>query len=198
IFKDYQQHQIQLLPPSLEELIGPHHLVRVVNGFVDRIDFKVLEQAYKGGGASSYHPRMMLKVLVYAYCTKLYSCRKIDQALKENIHFMWLSGRQYPDFRTINNFRSGTLKPIIEEIFSSLLDLLIEEGYVKLENYFVDGTKLQADANRYTAVWAKNTKRYKENLQAKVKELLAQIDEQNRIEDEQYGESQNEAEGQNS
>ena len=197
-FRDYQQHQILLLPPSLEELIGPKNLVRVVNEFIDRIDVKVLEQGYKGGGASNYHPKMMLKVLIYAYSTKLYSCRRIDQALCENIHFMWLSGMQRPDFRTINNFRSGTLKPLIEEIFGGLLSLLVEDGYVKLENYFVDGTKLQADANRHTAVWAKNTKRYKEKLQIKVKELLAQIDQENQREDEQYGDKQNETEGQDS
>jgi transposase len=197
-FKEYPQHQIFLLPPSLEELIGPKHLVRVVNAYVNQIDLKVLEQGYKGGGASNYHPRMMLKVLVYAYCTKIYSCRKIAQALDQNIHFMWLSGMQRPDFRTINNFRSGTLKSIIEEIFGDLLKLLMEEGYIKFENYFVDGTKLQADANQYTAVWAKNTRRYKENLSMKVQGLLAQIEEVNRVEDEQYGEKQYEIEGQDS
>jgi transposase len=197
-FKDYQQHQILLLPPSLEELISPKHLVRTVNEFIDRIDLKILEGGYKGGGASNYHPRMMLKVLIYAYCTKLYSCRKIDQALAQNIHFMWLSGRQRPDFRTINNFRSGALKSIIEKVFGELLHLLVEDGYIKLENYFVDGTKLQADANRHTAVWAKNVRRYKENLQNKVKELLVQVEEENRLEDEQYGEKQNEDEGQDS
>jgi transposase len=197
-FKDYQQGQILLLPPSLEEFIGPQHLVRVINRFIDRIDLKVLERGYKGGGASNYHPRMMLKVLLYGYSIKLYSCRRIDQALSENVHFMWLSGMQRPDFRTINNFRSGTLKPIIDTIFGELLSLLIEEGYVKLENYFVDGTKLQADANRHTAVWSKNIQRYKEKLQDKVKELLAQIDEENRLEDEQYGDKQNETQGQQS
>jgi transposase len=198
VFKDYQQHQILLLPPSLEELISPKHLVRVVNEVLERIDLKSLEKGYKGGGASNYHPRMMLKVLVYAYSTKLYSCRRIDQALGQDIHFMWLSGMQRPDFRTINNFRSGALKPIIEKVFSEVLNFLMEEGYVRLENYFVDGTKLQADANRHTAVWAKNTKRYKEKLQVKVKELLVRIDEQNHHEDEQYGEKQNESEGQES
>ena len=88
------------------------------------------------------------------------------------------------------------LSSLIEEIFSDLLSLLIEDGYVKLENYFVDGTKLQADANRHTAVWAKNTKRYKEKLHVKVQELLAQIDQENQLEDEQYGEKQIETEGQ--
>jgi len=197
-FKDYQQDQILLLPPSLEELISQKHLVRVVNLVINRIDLKILEGAYKGGGASNYHPRMMLKVLVYAYSSKLYSCRRIDQALGQDIHFMWLSGMQRPDFRTINNFRSGTLKPVIEKIFGEVLNFLIEEGYVKLENYFVDGTKLQADANRHTAVWGKNTRRYKEKLRGKVKELLTQIDEVNQAEDQQYGEKQNETEGQDS
>jgi len=198
VFKEYQQHQIFLLPPSLEELVSPKHLVRVVNDVLERIDLKVLEEGYKGGGASNYHPRMMLKILLYAYCTKLYSCRRIDQALGQDIHFMWLSGMQRPDFRTINNFRSGTLKPIIEKIFGEVLNFLMEQGYVKMENYFVDGTKLQADANRHTAVWAKNTRRYKEKLQSKVKELLSRVDELNQQEDEQYGEKQNELEGQGS
>ena len=198
VFKAYQQHQVQLLPPSLDELIGAQHMVRVVSAFIDRIDLKILEQAYKGGGASSYHPKMMLKVLVYAYCVKVYSSRRIAQGLRENIHFMWLSGSQRPDFRTINNFRSGTLRPIIEKIFGNLIELLVEEGYIKLENYFVDGTKLQADANRFTAVWSKNIKRYKENLQSRVKDLLAQIDEENRLEDEQYGDNDLEVEGESS
>lgn len=195
VFKDYHQHQISLLPPSFEELINPKHLVRVVNGVIDRIDLNILEQAYVGGGASNYHPRMMLKVLVYAYSIKTYSCRRIDQALGQDIHFMWLSGMQRPDFRTINNFRSGSLKTIIEKVFAEVLDFLMEQGYVKLENYFVDGTKLQADANRHTAVWGKNTTRYKERLQANVKELFHQIDEQNHQEDQQYGDQHYESEG---
>src|SRR5258706_10176863 len=72
VFRDYPQHQILLLPPSLEELISPKHLVRVVNEVIERIDLKILEKGYKGGGASNYHPRMMLKVLVYAYSTNQY------------------------------------------------------------------------------------------------------------------------------
>lgn len=195
VFKEYDQHQISLLPPSLEDLIAPKHLVRVVNAVIERINLKILEQGYKGGGASNYHPRMMLKVLVYAYSVKLYSCRRIDQALGQDIHFMWLSGMQRPDFRTINNFRSGPLSSLIEKVFGEVLDFLMEQGYVKLENYFVDGTKLQADANKNTAVWASNTTRYKENLQAKVKVLFDQIDEQNKEEDKHYGDAHYESEG---
>ena len=75
--------------------------VRVVNSVVDALDISCLLWAYKGGGTSSYHPRMMLKVLFYAYLNNIYSCRKIEKALQENIHFMWLSGNSTPDFRTI-------------------------------------------------------------------------------------------------
>src|SRR3970282_2804081 len=132
-FKEYQQHQILLLPPSLEELIGPKHLVRVVNAFIDRIDFKVLEQGYKGGGASNYHPRMMLKVLVYAYLVNLYHSRKIEAALKENIYFMWLAGMNQPDHNTINRFRSERLKDVLKEVFGQVVKLLTDQGLVSLQ-----------------------------------------------------------------
>jgi transposase len=91
-FKSYSVGQISMLPPSLEELIPAEHLVRVVNKMVDQIDLRPILQKYKGGGASSYHPRMMLKVLIYAYSEKTYSSRRIAKALRENVNFMWLSG----------------------------------------------------------------------------------------------------------
>ena len=186
-FKPYPQHQLMLLPPNLEELITPNHLVRVVNQVVDRLDLRTLEKAYPGGGASNYHPKMMLKVLIYAYCTKIYSSRKIDRALQESIHFMWLSGMQQPDFRTINNFRVGPLKTLIDEVFNQVLFFLIENQYVRLEHYFVDGTKLRADAYKYSYVWAKNTDRYKKGVEEKIKELLKQIDAENEREQAEYG-----------
>ncbi len=104
VFKDYHQDQLYLLLPSLEELIPSNHLVRVVNDAVEKMDLSVLIESYLGGGTSSYHPRMMLKVLVYAYTEKIYTSRRISKALRENINFMWLSGKSRPDFRTINNF----------------------------------------------------------------------------------------------
>ena len=186
-FKSYNQHQLTFLPPNLEELIPAKHLVRVVNEVIDGIDLKVLERSYVGGGASSYHPKMMLKVLVYAYSTKIYTSRKIAQALQESIHFMWLSAMQTPDFRTINNFRSGQLKPLLDEVFNQVLQFLFDNEYVRLEHYFVDGTKLRADANKYSYVWAKNTDRYKKAVQQKIKELLDHIEDENEQEQEEYG-----------
>ena len=93
------------IPPSWEELIPADHIVRVVNRAIEQIDLEPLLKQYKGGGTSSYHPKMLLKVLIFAYCQRVYSSRRIAKALRENIHYIWLSGGNQPDFRTINRFR---------------------------------------------------------------------------------------------
>lgn len=186
VFKPYIMGQLQL-PTDLEELIPPHHLVRVVEAAIERIDLSAVLNRYKGGGTSSYHPTMMLKVLVYAYTQRLYSCRQIAKALRENVHFMWLSANNTPDFRTINRFRSTLMRGIIGDVFASVLELLVEEGYLRLEHYFVDGTKIEANANRYSWVWAKSTRNHQGKLQEKVKQLLEEIERVNEEEDGEYG-----------
>lgn len=188
-FKSYSMEQGMLLPPSVEELIPADHLVRVVNKMVEQIDMKPLLAKYKGGGTSSYHPQMMLKVMVYAYAEKIYSSRRIAKALRENVNFMWLSGGNKPDFRTLNNFRGEAMKETVREVFASVLELLVEGGYVKLENYFADGTKIEANANAHKVVWAKKTKRYKESVQGKIKELLNEIEQVNEKEDQEHGDN---------
>lgn len=187
IFKQYSQQQSLLLPPSLEELIGPKHLVRVVNEVVEAMDISDLVNLYKGGGTSSYHPRMLLKILLYAYSVKIYTGRKIAKALGQDIHFMWLSGMSNPDFRTINNFRSSKAKEVIEVLFKELLEFLVAHNYIKLENYFCDGTTLRADANQHKMVWKKNAERYGAKSVEKCRELFKQIDEMNQQEDKVYG-----------
>src|SRR5512146_132156 len=188
VFKEYTMGQIVLLPMDLEEEIEPNHLVRVVNAAVEKMDLSKVYEQYAGGGTCSYHPKMLLKVLIYAYSQQIYSSRKIAKALRENIYFMWLSGNSQPDFRTINRFRGVVVKETITESFAAVLRILIEGGYVKLENYFVDGTKLEANASKCSFVWAKNTKRYKEQVQTKVAELLESIEQINAAEDAEYGE----------
>jgi transposase len=189
VFKEYTMGQIVLLPVDLEEEIEPNHLVRVVNATVEKMDLSKVYEQYAGGGTSSYHPKMLLKVLIYAYTQQIYSSRKIAKALRENIYFMWLSGNSHPDFHTINRFRGVVVKATITEIFAAVLLILMEGGYVKLENYFVDGTKLEANASKYSFVWAKNTKRYTEQVQAKVAALLETIEQINAAEDAEYGEN---------
>ena len=115
---------------------------------------------------------MMLKVLIYSYMTNVYSSRKMECALKENIHFMWLSAMQRPDHNTLNRFRSGVLKGVLREVFSQVVLLLAEEGLLDLKVGYTDGTKLESVANKYTFVWAKGIKSSRERIKKQLGELL--------------------------
>lgn len=171
VFKPYDQDQMLLLPPHLEELIENNHPVRIVNEIIDKIDIEPLEREYKGGGTSSYNPKMLLKVLVYGYLRNVYSSRKIEEMLKENIHMMWISGMNKPDHHTINRFRSERLKKVLEKIFSQIVELLIEAGQLSIKEIYIDGTKIEANANKYTFVWGKAVKKNKERIRKQLKEL---------------------------
>ena len=155
---------------------------------IERIDMEPLLRQYKGGGTSAYHLKMLLKVMIYAYTQRTFSSRKIAKALRENIFFMWLSGMNRPDHRTINRFRGEIMKAVVEEVFYGVVELLLDEGYIDLEKYFVDGTKLEANANRYSFVWRKSTEKYRAALQKKVRDLLDEIDEIEAAEEAEYGE----------
>ena len=174
-FKDYTMDQLQL-PLSFEDFIPENHLVRVVNTIVDSLDLSPLYDRYKQGGCPAYHPRMMLKVMIYSYSQKTYSSRMIAKALRENINFMWIAGGNKPDFRTINRFRLQ-MKDIIEDIFYEVVKLLIDKKYIKLQNYFLDGTKIEANANKYSFVWNKSVRNYDRKLDEKIKAHLREIDQ---------------------
>jgi transposase len=186
-FKPYSMNQPSLLPASLDELISENHLVRVVNRAIEQLQLDPLLAQYKGGGTSSFHPKMMLKVLVYAYAQRIYSSRQIAKALRENLHFMWLSGQNQPDFRTLNDFRGRIMKPVIGQVFGAVVEYLVEEGYVKLEHYFLDGTKIEANANKHKVVWAKRNRHQQERLQTKIQTLLQEIEAANAAEQAEYG-----------
>jgi transposase len=187
VFKPYVMNQISLLPANYEDVIPAKHIVRTVNQAIEAINLTPLLEQYKGGGTSSYHPKLMLKVLVYAYTQRIYSSRRIAKSLRENIYFMWLSGGTQPDFRTINGFRSSRMKAVIEEVFGSVLEYLMEHGYVKMEQYFLDGTKIEADANKHKVVWAKRNATYTKRVREKIHGLLDEIERVNAEEQEEYG-----------
>ena len=184
-FKPYVQNQGWLFPPTLGELIPAEHKVRLVSQAIDGMDLEPMLNTYQGGGTSAYHPRMLLKVLVYGYIEQLYSSRKIEKALKENICMMWLSGMQQPDHGTLNRFRKDQLRQTVKNVFGQVLLLLIEQGYVHLEDYYIDGSKLESVAGRYTFVWAKNVARYKSSLLDKIAALIEQIESANEREEAQ-------------
>lgn len=151
-FKALPSHSPSLFPEDIFSKIPENHPVHLVNEVVDKLDIGQLIKQYKGGGTTSFHPRMMIKVLFYAYLNNIYSCRRIEKALQENIHFMWLSGHSMPDYRTINYFRGKRLKGHIQGLFADVVRLLAELGYVSLKVQYIDGTKIESAAGRYTFV----------------------------------------------
>lgn len=171
VFKDYSQHQLMLIPPSFDELIPKNHVVRVVSKVIDQIDLSSVLKKYKGGGTSSYHPKVLMKILVYGYLSNIYSSRKLEQAVQSNIHFMWLAAMQRPDHNTINRFRSEKLKGVLKEVFGQVVVLMSEQGLVDIKTIYTDGTKLEANANKYTFVWGKSIKRHKERIKNQLEEL---------------------------
>lgn len=172
VFKEYDPDQLTFLPYKLEELVPVGHPVRIVKQVVDAVDVKPLNRKYKGGGASSFHPRLMLKLLVYGYLTNTYSSRKLEEQAAQNVHFMWLLGMKKPDHNTINRFRSEKLSGVLKQIFSQIVLLLQLEGIVSLkEAVFTDGTKIESAANKYTFVWGKSIKVNKERMKAQLDEL---------------------------
>jgi transposase len=173
VFKRYNQKQLMLLPPSLDELIDAGHPVRIVDQVIDSVDDRALIRQYKGGGTSSYHPRMLLKVMVYSYLCNIYSSRRMEAAVKENIHFMWLSGMNRPDHNTLNRFRSEKLKNVLKEIFAQVVMMLVDSGHVSLKDVYLDGTKIEANANRYTFVWGKSIKNNRARIAEQLNELWA-------------------------
>ena len=176
VFKSYNQNDNLLFPPCLGDFIAENDPVRVLNAIVDNLDISRIESSYEGGGASSYNPRMLVKVVFYAYLQNIYSGRKMEQLLRRDVNFMWLSGMQFPDFNTINLFRKSRLADVIDDIFTQVVQMLVDGKFVSLDVQYVDGTKIEAAANKYTFVWKKATKTNQEKLDRKVKAVLAEAE----------------------
>jgi len=179
IFKEYRQDQSFLLPPSLDEFVPEDHEVRIISDVVDTLDSSLLLGQYEGGGAPAYHPAMMLKVIIYAYSLGIYSSRRIAQELKTDTAFMFLSGLQAPDFRTICLFRSQNAS-ILPDLFVEVVRLCASLGMVGLGHIAFDGTKLKANAalrqSRDRDSLEKEIERIKEQVRQMV-EASTRIDE---------------------
>lgn len=172
-FKPYHQQQLMLLPPSLEDLVPQGHVVRVVNDVINKINLEPLNAAYYLTGPASYHPQMLLKVLVFGYMSNIYSSRKLEAACKESIYFMYLSSMSFPDHNTINRFRGLRLKDTFRTIFEQVVSLLAQEGYLSIEEIYTDGTKIEANANKYSFVWKKAIASSKEKMKKQLAEIWA-------------------------
>lgn len=177
-FKALPSNTPSLFPEDILGKIPSNHPVRLVNEVVDKLNIDQIIGQYKGGGTTSFHPRMLIKVLFYAYLSNIYSCRRIERALQENIHFMWLSGHSTPDYRTINYFRGKRLKGHIQSLFADVVRLLHELGYVSLKVQYVDGTKIESATGRYTFVWKGSVEKNKAKLENKIQSVLSDIESQ--------------------
>ena len=180
--KSDNRKQNLLLPPSLDDLVPENHMVRVVDAVIDRLDISDILSTYRGGGNSAFSPKMMLKVLIFAYLSNVYSSRRIEELLKRDIYFMWLSGMKRPDFRTINYYRGKRLKNGFDSVFTQVVELLHEESFVLLKVQYIDGTKIESVANKYTFVWRGSVEKYDAKLKAKTEALLSQIEQNHAIE----------------
>ena len=147
-YLDYNQSNGYLLPPYLEELIPADHVARVVNKVVDLLDIRELTSQEKIEGRPAYHPRMMLKVLIYAYSQKVCSSRVIARRCAEDVVFMWLSGMQKPDFRTISDFRKNNIK-VLKKLFKQVVQICHRLGMVSMGLVAIDGTKVKAASSDY-------------------------------------------------
>lgn len=171
VFRPYHQNQLMALPPSFDELIPADHTVRVVNDVINAINIEPLLRAYHVRGGSNYHPLLLLKVLVYGYVTNIYSSRKLAEACRERIPFMWLSAMSKPDHNTINRFRGVRLKHALRSVFEEVVKLLAEEGLLSIDQVYTDGTKIEANANKYTFVWKKSIQTNKEKMKKQLEEI---------------------------
>ena len=184
----YDPDQQLLLPAALQEWLPDDHLAYFISDVVDQLDLSSITARYEGErrGGPPYHPRMMVKVLLYGYCVGVASSRRIAQRLHEDIAFRVLAANNTPDFRTISDFRKDHLGAL-SGLFLQVLAFCQRAGLVKLGHVALDGTKVRANASRHKAMSYRRMKEKEEQLAAEVAELLRRAQEVDDEEDRRYG-----------
>jgi transposase len=187
-YRSYLPEQSLLLPPSLREWLPDGHLAYFVSDVVDELDLSAIESVYEEDdrGQPPYHPRMMTKILLYGYCVGVFSSRKIQKRLVEDVAFRVLAAGNQPDFRTISDFRKLHLKAL-EEMFQQMLRLTLETGALKLGQVAMDGSKFKANASKHKALSYGRMEETEKRLRAEVRKLLSQAEAADREEDKRYG-----------
>ena len=187
-YRPYLPDQDFLLPPSLREWLAEEHLAYFVSDVVDQLDLSAMHAVYgeEKRGQPPYDPRLMTKLLVYGYCTGVFSSRRIQKRLQEDIPFKVLAAGNEPDFRTISDFRKihiGTLRGLFEQV----LEMALEVGAVKVGRVSLDGTKVKANASKHKAMSYGRMKEKQQQLREEVKQLLEQAEAADEEEDRRHG-----------
>jgi len=187
-YRPYSPDQMLLLPPSLRDWLPENHLSYFVSDVVDNLDLSEIESVYEkeDRGYPPYHPHMMTKLLVYAYCIGVYSSRKIQKHLVEDVAFRVLAAGNQPDFRTISDFRKIHHKAL-EGLFQQVLRLAMKAGAIKLGRVAIDGSKVKANASKHKAMSYGRMKQEERALKKEVRRLLAQAEAADHEEDARYG-----------
>ncbi len=187
-YRAYQPEQDLLLPPSLRDWLGENHLAYFVSDLVDQLDLSAIYAVYEkdARGQPPYDPRMMTKLLVYGYCVGVFSARKIEQRVMEDVAFRVLAAGNAPDFRTISDFRKIHRKAL-EGFFEQVLRMALEVGAVKVGRVALDGSKVKANASKHKAMSWGRMQEQEKAIRKQVKELLARAAETDAEEDRRYG-----------
>ena len=187
-YRTYLPEQELLLPPSLREWLPENHLVYFVSDVVDHLDLSAIHAVYEKEkrGQPPYDPRLMTKLLVYGYCTGVFSSRRIQKRLQEDIPFKVLAAGNEPDFRTISDFRKIHIETL-QNLFEQVLGMALECGAIQLGRVSLDGTKVKANASKHKAMSYGRMKEKQPQLKEEVRQLLEQAEAADEAEDRQYG-----------
>ena len=173
----YNPYQMVHYPRMIDEYIPADDPVRVLDMLVENLNLQRFEKLCKRRGGGQYHPKMMLKVFLYAYMSNIYTCREIESRLRRDLYFMWLARAEKPDFIAINRFYN-LMKQELNEVFTQIVLEFSTNGFISLEVEYNDSTKIESKANKYTFVWKKDVEEWDhERMLEKIKALLEQIDD---------------------
>jgi len=164
-----------LMPPSVDEWLPQKHLARFVVEVVDGLDLSAMSNRYRGSGSASYHPKVLLSLLIYGYATGVFSSRKLERATYDSVAFRFIAANDHPDHDTIANFRRRFLKEI-EALFVQVLLLAREMGVLKKGTVALDGTKIHANASRHSALSYEHAGKIERQLKAEVADLMAKAE----------------------
>lgn len=187
-YREYEPDQMFLLPPSLREWLPEDHLAYFVSDLVDDLDLSEIETVYEDEdrGQPPYHPRMMVKVLIYAYCTGVFASRRIEKRLVEDVGFRMLAAGNTPNFRTLSDFRK-LHRNAVQGVFEQVLRLALKAGAMKLGRVAIDGSKVKANASKHKAMSYGRMKDKELELREEIRRLLSEADRQDEAEDRRYG-----------
>lgn len=188
VYKDYEQNQMLLLPPSLRDWLPEGHLAFFISDTVDQLDISAIQNEYEKElrGYPPYHPRMMLKILVYGYCVGVRSSRKIARRVEEDVAFRFLAGGNMPRFRSIAEFRQRHLRAF-RSVFLQVLLMCKESGLVKMGHVSLDGTKVKANASKHKAMSYGRMESEEKRLTKEIEEMLREAAKIDEIEDRRLG-----------